>query len=42
MPVLTGYSLSGLPLTITVGGVQAGPLVYIGKVYQSAGIVWVN
>jgi hypothetical protein len=29
-------------LTVAVDGVAAAPLVYIDKVYQSAGMVWVN
>jgi uncharacterized protein (TIGR03437 family) len=29
-------------LTVTVGGVPAGPFVYFGKVYQAGALVWVN
>lgn len=42
IPASTQSALSALPLTVTVGGVPAAPLVRFDKVYQSGGIVWVN
>jgi uncharacterized protein (TIGR03437 family) len=31
-----------VPLTVTVGGVPAGPLVFFNGVYQAGALVWVN
>lgn len=42
MPASTQAGVSLVFLIVAVDGVPAAPLAYLNKVYQSAGIVWVN
>ncbi len=42
MPASTQNGPRAVPLTVTVGGVPAAPLVYFDKVYQGGGLVWMN
>jgi hypothetical protein len=41
MPAVQGGPRA-VPVTVTVGGIPAGPFVYFDKVYQAGGLIWVE